>query len=401
MRKLIPWLLLPLLPLGLSGQQSVNATVGPDSTVTITVRGRTANTPPDGCYQVQGGVRTAIACPTTPPPTVSLPGPAGTPQFAVVSNGIRVTWTAGAGATSYRTDGNGLTASTTTQLGRTVTSTFRDWFCVTAINSAGSAAQSCNAYNPVITPAPPPPDTTTTTPPPPTAGVWFERRWDSLSGVGVRGNVTVQTGPLIDGTSGRFIRSTWTSGGPWAGEETNGVDINPPDAATARPREIWLETSVRFIGSGWQATSDDKTLFVMEDWRFVPSGSGASPRAQESAGCSECWRWAFYLRGSNGPFYGGPYSQLASFNTSPRTVFDGQWHRVRLHFKMAANETATDGIFQVWLDGTLVSNRQGIRTDTGAQAFFRVIALGRNSDPGPGNSRDWGTVRVYTTNPGW
>jgi hypothetical protein len=119
------------------------------------------------------------------------------------------------------------------------------------------------------------------------------------------------------------------------------------------------------------------------------------------------WRWSLHLKGQ-GEWVGGPYHRLSFFSfpdgipDQEAEVWNGQWHRLRFHFKMASSETATDGIYEVWWDERAVETRRGIQTDSAPEAFFRVVALGRNADPEPGGgTRDWGRLRAYVTDPGW
>jgi hypothetical protein len=263
------------------------------------------------------------------------------------------------------------------------------------------SASCCSADTVTVTVTAP-----ATLPPPPLAGVWFEEDWQgfaslpsnsSAPGIHYASNASIQTGALFDGSQGRFVRAQYPGGG---GDGTATVALDPSQAVQDRPREIWGEVYVR-VGSDWQIKTDDKTLFVMEDWRYVPRTAGVD----DGAGEGEVWRWAIYLRsGSWGGPYGGPYYRLAYFENPPNMesdIFTGQWVRMRFHFKMASSRTATDGIYEVWLNDRRVTSRVGIRTDSDPQAFFRVLALGANADPYGSGARDWGRVRLFTGNPGW
>jgi len=238
-------------------------------------------------------------------------------------------------------------------------------------------------------------------PPTPATSAWFEETW-SYSGTSAMKSAihyastgsTLQSGSLFDGSVGSFARTQYPGGG---NEGTATVQLSPPRADQDRPREIWGEAYVR-VPVDWRIKSDDKTLFVMEDWSQVPAGLSG-------AGEGEVWRWAIYLRsGSWGGPYGGPYYHLQPFENPPNMeaeVFTGQWVRLRYHFKMASNTTATDGIYQVWIGDRLVTSRTGIRTDSAPQAYFRVVILGANADPIGSGTRDWGRVQIHTSNPGW
>lgn len=246
----------------------------------------------------------------------------------------------------------------------------------------------------------PEPDPVPTPTPPPSAGAWYEQTWagvaslpnnGSAPGIHYARNATIQTGTLFDGSTGRFVRAQYPGNGV---EGTASVSVSPPNSSTARPREVWGEVYFR-VPTNWSIKSDDKTLFHMEDWSRVPSGV-------DGAGEGEVWRWAIYLR--NNSSYAGPYYHLSIFpDQSGLTaqMFTGQWVRLRWHFKMASSMTATDGALRVWIGDRRVENRVGIQTNSHPAAFFRVISLGANADPLGSGSRDWGRLRVFTSNPGW
>lgn len=155
-----PWLIaaLALLPFGAQAQQvlSPGDYRVPQPTVVID----TVDVA-DGCYRVQSGAYATIVCPVSPPPDTTptppialLPGPSGTPAFTAVTGGVRASWSAGVRATSYRTTGNGISASTASATSRVLPTTFAGWFCAQSMNSVGSAEQACNTYVPPVTPPP-------------------------------------------------------------------------------------------------------------------------------------------------------------------------------------------------------------------------------------------------------
>lgn len=97
--------------------------------------------------------------PPTPPPVTTIPGSAGTPQFAVVPNGVRAFWGAGAGGipTGYKRTCEGLPDKTITEAEEILPAGFTGWYCVRPTNSAGDALeQSCSSYTGVVTPPIPP-----------------------------------------------------------------------------------------------------------------------------------------------------------------------------------------------------------------------------------------------------
>ncbi len=263
-----------------------------------------------------------------------------------------------------------------------------------------SAQQQPESPPPPTTPPPP----TNPTPPPTTpspGGAAYEQQWNFSSTQGLLAaamgspNCPVsleQSSGIPTSTTGKFARTRY----PGTGSEGScnlDLALNIGNA-----REIWLEVWLRF-DSNWGGTSDDKTLFVFSNaqggrrWEIhyaTPTRSfgGASNMAFEFT--------------SDHPAFPGALDVV-------NKVWDGQWHRHRLHLKMGNG----DGIFEWWFDDhpiitrTQASagwvSRTGSNLNTGNPAtdFFHSIRLGANADPRGSGTRDWGPVRVYTTNPGW
>jgi hypothetical protein len=88
------------------------------------------------------------------------------------------------------------------------------------------------------------------------------------------------------------------------------------------------------------------------------------------------------------------------------SLFDANWHQVRVEWKVSSGLDVPDGIARYWFDGKLafdsndpkwnkpiVVNRGGIY----------ALPLGANMNQGPGalQSLWYGHIRVFTANPGW
>jgi hypothetical protein len=85
-------------------------------------------------------------------------------------------------------------------------------------------------------------------------------------------------------------------------------------------------------------------------------------------------------------------------------LFDGNWHQIRIEWKVSSGLNVADGVARYWFDGVLgfdseaygkplIINRGGIY----------AIPLGANMNQGPGKPQSlwYGKVSIYTTNPGW
>lgn len=323
---------------------------------------------------------------------------------SAASGGLDVSWTTVAGATSYRLtwgphDGSNTQTSQVSSSPTTLAASGDGFVCVRAVNGGLQSNPRCTSYSL-------PADSGTNTgstggstggggdttggggttqdpydPPPPPQGVFFEESFDYSSdaalnaGVAyVQGNVHMATGTRFDGSAGPFLR-TWQNTDP---EFESGVDLMPFEGRNER--EFWLETYIRF-GGDWSGTSDDKTLLVTE-----------------SGGV----RWDLHLRaGKMLAYTSATVDDTPPWFSSSPNIFDGSWHRVRLHYRMSSSPGRTDGAIQVWIDGALLLSKTSWNSGSPSSSAFQIVALGRNADPSDGSTRDWGRTLVFLSNPGW
>jgi hypothetical protein len=87
--------------------------------------------------------------------------------------------------------------------------------------------------------------------------------------------------------------------------------------------------------------------------------------------------------------------------------WDGQWHVYRTHIRFNSAQGVRDGVFQIWVDGKLVKDVQGIdMTNSTTHKWsnrLSHITLGSNSNSGTAGPTQtwWGRLRIYTSDPGW
>jgi hypothetical protein len=87
--------------------------------------------------------------------------------------------------------------------------------------------------------------------------------------------------------------------------------------------------------------------------------------------------------------------------------WDGQWHVYRAHIRFNTAQGMPDGVFQIWVDGKLVKNAQGVDlTNSTTRKWsnrLSSIMLGSNSNSGTSGPTQtwWGRLRIYTSDPGW
>lgn len=222
------------------------------------------------------------------------------------------------------------------------------------------------------------------------------------------GTCTLMTeGGIPTSTTDKFMRTQY----PGNGTEGS-VNLDYLLGLGSGTREAWFELWIRF-DDAWGATSDDKTWFVFSNgdgnrrWE-IHYGSWANQAG--TAG-------SIYGAAGNGA-WGATVSSLPDFSApqygalSLSDVWDGDWHRHRLYLRMNT-QGQSDGAFYWWFDDkVLISDQvQGVSwepkygTNVGAgnlsADYFHSMRLGANADPDGSGIRDWGPIRIYTTNPGW
>lgn len=88
--------------------------------------------------------------------------------------------------------------------------------------------------------------------------------------------------------------------------------------------------------------------------------------------------------------------------------WDGEWHRLRLHFGHESSDGAGDGTIEVWIDDEKIIDEVGTVVTNRSLGPIVRAALGRNhnhlnhgGDPGETMSLWWGRVALWNANPGW
>ena len=196
------------------------------------------------------------------------------------------------------------------------------------------------------------------------------------------------------GTSRKSMKYTWPNR-----EFATGIQPDAPRCADfyilkalplAPVPELWAEFYVKFSSNwtsrapaAWNCTSNADYKFIF--LTTVP-GSRFSLK-NDYAGIGTRWDPTAPSQGDG------------DNNFIYNTWHDNQWHRIRIHAKLAVG--GANAIHRVWLDNDLVYNRSGFTT--GTQTAINGLSLGNNMNQGPGQIQTlhWGLIRAYTANPGW
>ena len=187
------------------------------------------------------------------------------------------------------------------------------------------------------------------------------------------------------GASNRSMRYDYVNVG--CTSQTVGRNMTLPYAV----KELWAEFYVKFsIGF---TSQNPLGCATPPDYKFIFG------RLNEPVGRFAV-RW-----GSQSPpsitVEAGPNVDLYTYEPiAPYS--DGQWHRVRVHWKAGPSGTATT-VIQTWVDGKLIYDRSDFVMN-GSSPQIYGLALGRNLDQGLPNvtmSLWWGLVRVWNASPGW
>lgn len=244
------------------------------------------------------------------------------------------------------------------------------------------------------------------------AGVtpWFEETWDYSSYANLHSNPNgwLERNPSNadsmlfftgigqswgDEAVGDTLKSGEDSGN---GAAVDGFDLVFPAAATDSLREIWIEFY-------WRTSSD---------WATNQSGDGnPDHKTFLVTDQNSSIRWSFKIGNQSGTGIAcytatdgasGPALQTTNLD-APNDAWDGSWHQIRLHYKMASTNGGTDGQIDCWFDGTLyrsgtVSSNQ---LDT---EYFEEIQIGRTFNQAIATGSIWhqyGRIRVFDIDPGW
>ena len=276
-----------------------------------------------------------------------------------------------------------------------------------AIGSATvTAAASCcglSAVSQITVTSPQPP------PPPPPSGVWQEQTWDFADIASMQAAANME-GAGDAGGLGASRPVTLPTPGPWGGNRalenyfgTIPADWQPQVATNwyfpRTERELWIETWIRF-DDNWEigppnpnypeanGNVDHKTIFIWEEnWRRWEVKFGPN------------WNDCVASAASHDIFYGYlTFPDSRGKCQADRDVWDGQWHRFRLHVKMGSG----DGRMRVWWDDALVIDRQGLDTQSGSNRFMGITFGGnRNQGTNQPMSFYYGPARLYRADPGW
>jgi len=174
--------------------------------------------------------------------------------------------------------------------------------------------------------------------------------------------------------------------------------INTPDytASMSLVPEMWAEIWVRFSSSfttkapaAWSCTSDPDYKFIFI--RVV--GGGRFDLKNDYAGEGTHWD-ANYPGGGDG-----------DNNFIYNVWHDDQWHRIRMHARVSTTATSADGIWDIWLDDSLVTTRHTLNTVFNGTLSTGIygVKMGANLNQGPAavQTLDWGLIKLWKTNPGW
>lgn len=235
------------------------------------------------------------------------------------------------------------------------------------------------------------------------AAPWFEEDWDYadtadflsdpngwLSPDGTLEKVLVQD-PTAPWPSQKCFEVRFVAGGPTSA----GVDVFFPRASEDQPREIWQETWIRW-SSNWKTNfngsgnPDHKTIL------WFDQNSSGSRRWSFKAGVFSSAQIRTYT--SNVDDDPGRLSSA----TAPEILWDNEWHRIRVHFRM--QDGGPNGIIESWIDDLKMFELFDVfNPDQRDFDYFNKTALGRNLNQTPDQDQQirYGRTRVYLNDPGW
>lgn len=241
-------------------------------------------------------------------------------------------------------------------------------------------------------PAPSPTPTPVPTPTPPAGALFSEdfstyrttaelmsgARWNRVEEFNA-GQISLDT-TTGHGTSTRSMRYTYPnrqSSGSRCSDYTIGrtLNVNAPNVWV----EFWIKFSTNFsvaAPGSWGCASGQELKLIFG----LPSPATS--------------RWNLEMQPTRW-IWGYPGNEAAQIieTHNPRSLLDGQWHRLRLEMH------AGSGPQRVWIDNQLVGS---LNANPG-RSSISGIGLARTLNQGPGQEQYlwWGRIVVYTTNPGW
>jgi hypothetical protein len=191
-----------------------------------------------------------------------------------------------------------------------------------------------------------------------------------------------------------------------AGEGAGGVRVIYPDADTDKPRELWAEWYILY-SDNWKTDWGGENNPDQKTWLFYDQRDAGPTRWSYKIGVFGTGIQSYTVWDSKYPPCSGYPKPLTD------TVWNQQWHRLRIHMKMnneAANSYAT---LHAWLDDTQildvnpgdvgdpyepVRNSNQLNTD-----YFRTTLLGDIVNQTPKETVYYyvGRHRAWISDPGW
>ena len=179
-----------------------------------------------------------------------------------------------------------------------------------------------------------------------------------------------------------------------------------------REQQVWAEFVVRFSAN---FTTDNGTCYPNAN-KFIFGDTEADLSG----------RWALHVGTDTGPWHSvtverplapasqggmiGAYYMNVRRNLAAESIWDGNWHQIRLFYRNSTTPSSSDGAMKVWIDGVVTHDETGFNTmkpiipDGGGAEFINGFSFSHNKDDGPPGvpmSVWWGSIKVWNANPGW
>ena len=182
------------------------------------------------------------------------------------------------------------------------------------------------------------------------------------------------------------------------GDLTIRRDLTLPSQVT----EVWVELEVKFVSNWSDIAPSSWSCSSAPDYKFFFGGVvNVTGRFEEHLGARGAGDFGFGAPDPSGyENFDQAHGGLNGSHTTAASIFDGQWHQHRLHFRL---DSPTSASVQFWLDGVKRFDVTGLKvTNTGTPLLYKVV-LGANLNQGPDQAQSywWGKVNVWNTNPGW
>jgi hypothetical protein len=172
-------------------------------------------------------------------------------------------------------------------------------------------------------------------------------------------------------------------------------------------QEAWAEFTIRWstsftVANATCAPNDHKLIF------------GDTQGAQSG-------RWALYVGNGSPPTFAikverpsptggtGPYNRNTNLAKTAESLWDGNWHTVRLYLRSSTTTTSADGRLKLWIDGVILHDETGfntVRPVAEGSVVDRIegFSFAHNKDDGPPGVDMfiwWGPMKFFSQNPGW